>query len=65
MIAPHDVSAAVDELARNVERGFKAAFLVPVLSTTVRGTIPSMTHSGAKPSGSGCLSASTEGARPT
>jgi predicted TIM-barrel fold metal-dependent hydrolase len=27
MVAPHDVSAAVDELARNVERGFKAAFL--------------------------------------
>jgi predicted TIM-barrel fold metal-dependent hydrolase len=31
MIAPHDVSAAVDELARNVERGFKAGFLVPGL----------------------------------
>jgi len=31
MVAPHDVSAAVDELARNVERGFKAAFLVPGL----------------------------------
>jgi predicted TIM-barrel fold metal-dependent hydrolase len=31
MIAPHDVSGGVDELARNVERGFKAAFLVPGL----------------------------------
>jgi predicted TIM-barrel fold metal-dependent hydrolase len=31
MIAPHDVGAAVDELARNVERGFKAGFLVPGL----------------------------------
>jgi len=31
MLAPHDVAAAVDELARNVERGFKAAFLVPGL----------------------------------
>jgi predicted TIM-barrel fold metal-dependent hydrolase len=31
MIAPHDVSAAVDELARNAERGFKAGFLVPGL----------------------------------
>jgi predicted TIM-barrel fold metal-dependent hydrolase len=31
MVAPHDVGAAVDELARNVERGFKAAFLVPGL----------------------------------
>jgi uncharacterized protein len=31
MIAPHDVAGAVDELARNVERGFKAAFLVPGL----------------------------------
>ena len=31
MLAPHDVGAAVDELARNVERGFKAAFLVPGL----------------------------------
>jgi predicted TIM-barrel fold metal-dependent hydrolase len=29
MLAPHDVGSAVDELARNVERGFKAAFLVP------------------------------------
>jgi len=31
MVAPHDVSAAVDELARSVERGFRAAFLVPGL----------------------------------
>ena len=31
MLAPHDVGAAVDELARNVERGFKAAFLSPGL----------------------------------
>ncbi len=31
MVAPHDVAGAVDELARNVERGFKAAFLVPGL----------------------------------
>jgi len=31
MLPPHDVSGAVDELARNVERGFKAAFLVPGL----------------------------------
>jgi len=31
MLAPHDVGGAVDELARNVERGFKAAFLVPGL----------------------------------
>jgi len=31
MVAPHDVGAAVDELARNVERGFRAAFLVPGL----------------------------------
>ncbi|HMD46967.1 MAG TPA: amidohydrolase family protein [Acidimicrobiales bacterium] len=31
MLAPHDVSGAVDELARNVERGFRAAFLVPGL----------------------------------
>ncbi|HLN15888.1 MAG TPA: amidohydrolase family protein [Acidimicrobiales bacterium] len=31
MVAPHDVDGAVDELARSVERGFKAAFLVPGL----------------------------------
>ena len=31
MLAPHDVGAAVDELARNVERGFKAGFLTPGL----------------------------------
>ncbi len=31
MLAPHDVGSAVDELARNVERGFKAAFLTPGL----------------------------------
>ncbi len=31
MIAPHDVGAAVEELARSVERGFKAGFLVPGL----------------------------------
>jgi uncharacterized protein len=31
MIAPHDIGAAVDELSRNVERGFKAGFLVPGL----------------------------------
>jgi predicted TIM-barrel fold metal-dependent hydrolase len=31
MIAPHDVGSAVEELARNVERGFKAGFLVPGL----------------------------------
>ncbi len=31
MLAPHDVAAAVDELARNVERGFKAAFISPGL----------------------------------
>ena len=31
MLAPHDVGQAVEELARNVERGFKAAFLVPGL----------------------------------
>jgi len=31
MVAPHDVAASVDELARNVERGFKAAFLAPGL----------------------------------
>ncbi|MBO0728734.1 MAG: amidohydrolase [Acidimicrobiaceae bacterium] len=31
MLAPHDVNGAVEELARNVERGFKAAFLVPGL----------------------------------
>jgi len=29
MLAPHDVSQAVDELARNVERGFVAAYLTP------------------------------------
>jgi predicted TIM-barrel fold metal-dependent hydrolase len=32
MLAPHDVGAAVDELARMVERGFKAAFLSPGLA---------------------------------
>jgi predicted TIM-barrel fold metal-dependent hydrolase len=31
MLAPHDVASAVDELARNVERGFVAAFLTPGL----------------------------------
>ena len=31
MLAPHDVAGAVDELARNVERGFKAAFISPGL----------------------------------
>jgi predicted TIM-barrel fold metal-dependent hydrolase len=31
MVAPHDVALAVDELARRVEQGFKAAFLVPGL----------------------------------
>jgi predicted TIM-barrel fold metal-dependent hydrolase len=31
MLAPHDVGAAVEELARNVDRGFKAAFLAPGL----------------------------------
>lgn len=31
MVAPHDVAASVDELARNVERGFKGAFLAPGL----------------------------------
>jgi uncharacterized protein len=31
MLAPHDVDAAVDEFARNVERGFKAAFVSPGL----------------------------------
>lgn len=31
MLAPHDVAGAVDELARNVERGFRAGFLVPGL----------------------------------
>ena len=31
MLAPHDVGQAVDELARNVERGFVAAFLTPGL----------------------------------
>jgi predicted TIM-barrel fold metal-dependent hydrolase len=31
MLPPHDVGAAVDELARNVERGFRAGFLVPGL----------------------------------
>jgi predicted TIM-barrel fold metal-dependent hydrolase len=31
MLAAHDVDSAVDELARNVERGFKAAFLNPGL----------------------------------
>jgi predicted TIM-barrel fold metal-dependent hydrolase len=31
MLAPHDVAGSVDELARNVERGFKAAFLAPGL----------------------------------
>ena len=31
MLAPHDVGRAVDELARNVERGFVAAFLTPGL----------------------------------
>jgi predicted TIM-barrel fold metal-dependent hydrolase len=31
MLAPHDVPAAVDELTRNVERGFKAAFISPGL----------------------------------
>lgn len=31
MLAPHDVGAAVDELARNVERGFKGAFVSPGL----------------------------------
>jgi uncharacterized protein len=31
MIAPHDVSAAIEELGRSVERGFKAGFLVPGL----------------------------------
>jgi predicted TIM-barrel fold metal-dependent hydrolase len=29
MLAPHNVPAAVDELARNVERGFRAAFITP------------------------------------
>jgi uncharacterized protein len=31
MLAAHDVAGSVDELARNVERGFKAAFLTPGL----------------------------------
>ena len=31
MLAPHDVSSAVDELTRNVERGFVAAFVAPGL----------------------------------
>ena len=31
MLPAHDVSGAVDELARNVERGFRAAFLTPGL----------------------------------
>jgi predicted TIM-barrel fold metal-dependent hydrolase len=31
MLPVHDVGAAVDELARNVERGFRAGFLVPGL----------------------------------
>jgi len=31
MVAPHHVSQAVDDLAGNVERGFKAAFLAPGL----------------------------------
>jgi uncharacterized protein len=31
MLAPHDVGEAMDELARNVERGFVAAFLTPGL----------------------------------
>lgn len=31
MVAPHDVGAAVEELARAVELGFKAAFLTPGL----------------------------------
>jgi uncharacterized protein len=31
MLAPHDVPSAVDELARNVGRGFKAAFISPGL----------------------------------
>ena len=31
MLAPHDVAGAVDELARSVDRGFKAAFLAPGL----------------------------------
>lgn len=31
MLPPHDVAGAVDELARNVERGFRAGFLVPGL----------------------------------
>jgi len=31
MLAPHDVHGAAEELERNVERGFKAAFLTPGL----------------------------------
>ncbi len=31
MLAPHDVGSAVDELARNVERGFVGAFMAPGL----------------------------------
>jgi predicted TIM-barrel fold metal-dependent hydrolase len=31
MVSPHNVPAAVDELARRAEEGFKAAFLVPGL----------------------------------
>ncbi|HZU80982.1 MAG TPA: amidohydrolase family protein [Acidimicrobiales bacterium] len=31
MIPAHDIGAAVDELGRNVERGFRAGFLVPGL----------------------------------
>ena len=50
MLAPHDVGAAVDELARNVERGFKAAFLMPgSRGQPARGTTRSTTRCGAKP----------------
>jgi len=46
----HDVAAAVDELARNVERGFKAAFISPGLVDSRRGTTRSTNRSGGRPS---------------
>ena len=64
MLAPHDVSAAVDELARNVERGFKAAFLAPVLWTTGHGTTRSTTRLWREASGSACRSVSTGAVSP-
>ena len=62
MLAPHDVSSAVDELARNVERGFVAAFLAPGLVDNKPWHDRSTTRCGARPSASASRSASTGGA---